>query len=58
VNFNGSLYFFQPPLNKIPMFESLSERLAGAFKNLKGEAKITDLNIAATLNEIPCCSSF
>ena len=34
------------------MFESLSERLEGAFKNLKGEAKITELNIAATLKEI------
>ena len=34
------------------MFESLSERLEGAFKNLKGEAKITELNIATTLKEI------
>ena len=34
------------------MFESLSERLETAFKNLKGEAKITELNIAATLKEI------
>ncbi|MEO6069701.1 MAG: signal recognition particle protein [Chitinophagaceae bacterium] len=34
------------------MFESLQERLEGAFKNLKGEAKITELNIAATLKEI------
>ncbi len=34
------------------MFESLSERLETAFKNLKGEAKITDLNIAATVKEI------
>jgi signal recognition particle subunit SRP54 len=34
------------------MFESLSERLEGAFKNLKGEAKITELNIVATLKEI------
>ena len=34
------------------MFESLSERLESAFKNLKGEAKITDLNIAATVKEI------
>lgn len=34
------------------MFESLSERLEGAFKNLKGEAKITELNIAATVKEI------
>ena len=34
------------------MFESLSERLEGAFKNLKGEAKITELNIIATVKEI------
>jgi signal recognition particle subunit SRP54 len=34
------------------MFESLSERLESAFKNLKGEAKITDLNIVATVKEI------
>ena len=34
------------------MFESLSERLETAFKNLKGEAKITELNIASTLKEI------
>lgn len=34
------------------MFESLSERLETAFKNLKGEAKITELNIVATLKEI------
>jgi len=34
------------------MFESLSERLESAFKNLKGEAKITELNIVATIKEI------
>ncbi len=34
------------------MFESLSERLEGAFKNLKGEAKITELNVASTIKEI------
>jgi len=34
------------------MFESLQDRLEGAFKNLKGEAKITELNIAATVKEI------
>ncbi len=30
------------------MFESLSERLESAFKQLKGEGRITELNIAAT----------
>lgn len=34
------------------MFESLSERLEGAFKTLKGEGKISDINIAATVKEI------
>src|SRR5207253_11408627 len=34
------------------MFESLSDRLESAFKNLKGEAKITELNIATTVKEI------
>ena len=34
------------------MFESLSDKLDAAFKNLKGQAKITDLNIAATLKDI------
>jgi len=34
------------------MFESLQDRLEGAFKNLKGEAKITELNIASTVKDI------
>lgn len=34
------------------MFESLQERLEGAFKNIKGEGKITELNVAATVKEI------
>src|ERR1044072_8112246 len=34
------------------MFESLSDKLESAFKNLKGQARITDLNIAATIKEI------
>ncbi|MGB0430243.1 MAG: signal recognition particle receptor subunit alpha, partial [Bacteroidia bacterium] len=34
------------------MFESLSDRLEGAFKHLKGQAKINELNIADTLKEI------
>ncbi|MEO6330245.1 MAG: signal recognition particle protein [Ginsengibacter sp.] len=34
------------------MFESLSDKLDSAFKNLKGHARITDLNIAATLKDI------
>ena len=34
------------------MFESLQDRLEGDFKNLKGEGRITELNIAATVKEI------
>ena len=34
------------------MFESLSEKLESAFKNIKGEGKLTELNIAATVKEI------
>jgi len=34
------------------MFENLSERLESAFKQIKGEGRITELNIAATVKEI------
>ena len=34
------------------MFENLSERLERSFKILKGEGKITDINIAETLKDI------
>jgi signal recognition particle subunit SRP54 len=34
------------------MFNSLQEKLETAFKNLKGQGRITDLNIATTLKEI------
>jgi signal recognition particle subunit SRP54 len=34
------------------MFQNLSEKLEAAFKNLKGEARITDLNIANTIKDI------
>jgi signal recognition particle subunit SRP54 len=34
------------------MFNSLQEKLESAFKNLKGQARITELNVAATLKEI------
>lgn len=39
-------------INKITMFENLSERLESAFKQIKGEGRITELNIAATVKEI------
>lgn len=34
------------------MFESLSERLDSAFKQIKGEGRVTELNIASTVKEI------
>ena len=34
------------------MFENLTERLERSFKILKGEGKITDINIAETLKDI------
>lgn len=34
------------------MFDNLSERLDSAFKQLKGEGRITDINVATTLKEI------
>ncbi|MFN8237516.1 MAG: signal recognition particle protein [Chitinophagales bacterium] len=34
------------------MFENLQDKLEGAFKNLKGQGKLTELNIAATVKDI------
>lgn len=34
------------------MFEQLSEKIASAFKQIKGEGRITDLNIANTVKDI------
>src|ERR1700754_65447 len=34
------------------MFESLSERLDSAFKLLKGEGRISEINVAETVKEI------
>ena len=34
------------------MFNSLQDKLESAFKNLKGQARITELNIATTIKEI------
>lgn len=36
----------------ISMFESLSERLERSFKILKGEGKITEINVAETLKDV------
>ena len=34
------------------MFDNLTEKLEGAFKNLKGDGKLTELNIAQSVKEI------
>jgi signal recognition particle subunit SRP54 len=34
------------------MFNTLSERLESAFKNIKGQARISELNIANTVKDI------
>src|SRR4029453_11411486 len=34
------------------MFNSLSEKLESAFKNIKGEGRISELNIANTIKDI------
>lgn len=34
------------------MFNSLTERLEGAFKQLKGEGRISEINVATTVKEI------
>ncbi|MEO7263394.1 MAG: signal recognition particle protein [Ferruginibacter sp.] len=34
------------------MFQSLSEKLEGAFKNIKGEGRISELNVANTVKDI------
>ncbi len=44
------LYIFAQ--NFTQMFENLSDRLEGAFKNLKGDGKLTELNVAQSIKEI------
>ena len=34
------------------MFDNLSERLESAFKQLKGEGRISEINVATTIKEI------
>jgi signal recognition particle subunit SRP54 len=43
--------FFKKIISK-NMFDSLSDRLDTAFKNLKGQGRITELNIASTVKDI------
>lgn len=42
----------RPEISTPTMFENLSEKLERSFKILKGEGKITEINIAETLKEI------
>jgi len=35
------------------MFENLSEKLQRAFKNLRGQGKLTEENISEALRELP-----
>ena len=39
-------------INQRFMFNSLSEKLESAFKNIKGQARINELNIANTVKDI------
>jgi signal recognition particle subunit SRP54 len=41
-----------PHSKKYPMFDNLSERLESAFKQLKGEGRISEINVATTIKEI------
>ncbi len=45
-------FLFHKNLITQNMFESLSDRLDTAFKNLKGQGRITELNIASTVKDI------
>ena len=40
------------------MFDNLSERLERSFKILKGEGKITEINVAETLKDVRKAFSF
>lgn len=43
---------FAPEFNSLNMFEGLSDRLERSFKLLKGQGRITEINIAETLKEV------
>ena len=49
-----ALFLFLVKTNELEnnMFESLSERLERSFKILKGEGKITEINVAETLKDV------
>jgi signal recognition particle subunit SRP54 len=45
-------FVVQPKKIKVCMFENLSDRLERSLKMLKGEGKITELNVAETLKDV------
>ena len=54
-----SINFALPDKRHISMFENLSERLESAFKQLKGEGRINEINVASTGHTVaqePQCS--
>ncbi len=48
----GYIHFYLYSFTLLYMFNSLQDKLESAFKNLKGQARITELNIATTVKEI------
>ena len=46
------MYLCTPIIAIINMFENLSDRLERSFKILKGEGKITEINVAETLKDV------
>src|SRR5690625_1706492 len=46
------LFFYYPPLYVCVMFEDLSSKIESAVQSLKGQSKISDVNIAETVREI------
>jgi signal recognition particle subunit SRP54 len=49
---NSSRYICTPFLEEKNMFENLTEKFDRAFKVLKGEGQITEINVAETLKEV------
>jgi signal recognition particle subunit SRP54 len=45
-------YFYQKNYHNINMFQSLTDRLEKAFKIIKGQGYITEINIAETMKEV------
>ena len=50
--YGGMVTHHIPAENRAIMFENLSERLERSFKILKGEGRITEINVAETLKDV------